>query len=227
MTQARDRVLGAVRDALLRAELPHSRGERPFYVVPPDESAAGEMEGRFTCAFQALTGEVHYADSLDEIADSIAGICRAGGAGSYLSWDEEALGCSGLVDRLLSRGLCRVSYDLPLDPPGRFERIRALADVGVGVTGADAALADSGAIVVASGPGRGRLASLLPPVHIALLKRDRMCSSLPALLAARPDLVVAGSNLVVIAGPSRTADIEMTLTHGVHGPKHVHAILIR
>jgi L-lactate dehydrogenase complex protein LldG len=226
MTNVRDRVLGAVRDALLRAELPHSSCERPFYVVPHETAAGADLVGRFTRALVALTGEVHHADSLGAISDAIAGISSAYGASSYVSWTDEAMGCAGLVDTLTSRGLRRVAYDLPFDQPGRHERVRALAEVGLGVTGADAALADSGAVVLASGPGRGRLASLLPPVHIVLVKQDRMFASLPALLAARPDLVVAGSNLTVIAGPSRTADIEMTLTHGVHGPKHVHAILI-
>jgi L-lactate dehydrogenase complex protein LldG len=49
--------------------------------------------------------------------------------------------------------------------------------------------------------------------------------SLAALLREEPGLFDAGSNVVIVAGPSRTADIEMTLTHGVHGPKHVHVIL--
>ena len=226
MTEVRDRVLGAVRDALLRAELPHSACERPFYVVPPEAATAGDLVGQFTRAMVALAGEVHHANSLATISDAIASISSGYGAASYLSWNEDAIGCAGLVDALTSRGLRRVSYDLPFDQPGRHERVRALAEVGIGVTGAEAALIDSGAVVLASGPGRGRLASLLPPVHIVLVKQDRMFASLPALLAARPDLVVAGSNLVVVAGPSRTADIEMTLTHGVHGPKHVHVILI-
>ena len=226
MRTVRDRMLGSIRDALLRAELPHSARERPFYVVPPDRTTPGDLVGPFAAALAALTGEVHHAGSLDEIGDAIASISRVSGASSYLSWDEDAIGCAGLVNALTSRGLRRVPYDLPFDQSGRDEHVRALAEIGLGVTGADAALADSGALVLVSGPGRGRLASLLPPVHIALLKRDRLYPSLPALLAARPDLVVAGSNLVVIAGPSRTADIEMTLTHGVHGPKHVHAILI-
>jgi L-lactate dehydrogenase complex protein LldG len=49
--------------------------------------------------------------------------------------------------------------------------------------------------------------------------------SLAALLREEPGLLDSGSNVVIVAGPSRTADIEMTLTHGVHGPKHVHVIL--
>ena len=96
----------------------------------------------------------------------------------------------------------------------------------VGLTGAEAALADVGGIVVRSGEGRPRLASLLPPIHVTLLPVSRIHASLPDLLAAEPTIADGGSNLVLITGPSRTADIEMTLTRGVHGPGHVHAVLL-
>jgi L-lactate dehydrogenase complex protein LldG len=76
-----------------------------------------------------------------------------------------------------------------------------------------------------SGPGRGRLASLLPPVHIALLPGQKLYPSLPAFLAANPTATKTGSNLVLITGASRTADIEMTLSIGVHGPGEIHVII--
>ena len=64
------------------------------------------------------------------------------------------------------------------------------------------------------------------PVHIAVVDRSRMMRSLPDLLLSRPELATAGSNLVCITGPSRTADIEHTLSRGVHGPREVHVILV-
>jgi L-lactate dehydrogenase complex protein LldG len=80
--------------------------------------------------------------------------------------------------------------------------------------------------VVASGPGRPRLASLLTPVHFAIVRHQDIVASLRALVRARPALVTAGSNFVAITGPSRTADIEHTLSRGVHGPGEVHVILV-
>jgi L-lactate dehydrogenase complex protein LldG len=106
------------------------------------------------------------------------------------------------------------------------EHRRELASASVGLTGADAALAQTGSLVLASGPGRGRLASLLPPVHVALIRRSALIGSLPELFASRPELVTRGANFVAITGPSRTADIEHVLARGVHGPRDVHAIFV-
>jgi L-lactate dehydrogenase complex protein LldG len=95
----------------------------------------------------------------------------------------------------------------------------------VGLTGANGALVDSGTLALVSGPGRGRLASLLPPVHIALVARNKLYPSLPAFLKTHPNVTAEGSNLILITGPSRTGDIEMTLTMGVHGPGEIHVII--
>ena len=225
MSPARDRILDAVRTGLVRAELPDATRERPARMAERPPKPLAELIDQFTLALTALTGTVHHAHTLPELADTIAGIARTYSVADYLSWNESELGWPGLIDALTSRGLGRVTYDLPFDQPGRDQGARALANVGFGLTGSDAALAEGGGIVLVSGPGRGRLASLLPAVHVAIVRTSQMCLSLPALLAARPDLVDRGSNFTVVAGPSRTADIEMTLTHGMHGPKHVHAIL--
>ena len=94
------------------------------------------------------------------------------------------------------------------------------------MTGAFALLADTGSLVLTSGKGRPRLASLLPPVHVALVRRDQLVPSLGALFTSHPRLAAEAANLVVITGPSRTADIEMTLTRGVHGPRSVHVVFV-
>ena len=108
----------------------------------------------------------------------------------------------------------------------RRQRLAELDDVAVGLTGAVAGLADTGSLALVSGPGRGRIASLLPPLHIAMLRVSQLHRDLRGVPCRASADRGRGSNLVLITGPSRTADIEMTLTRGVHGPGEVHVVLI-
>ena len=99
----------------------------------------------------------------------------------------------------------------------------------IGITSASFAIAETGSLVMIAQPGQERLASLLPPVHVAIVERAQI---LPDLFDLFAELRRAGydnlpSNLALITGPSKTGDIEMTLTTGVHGPGKWHVIVIR
>ena len=76
-------------------------------------------------------------------------------------------------------------------------------------------------------PARSKAVSLLPPCHIAVIEQSRIVPSLDDLLRLRPLPAEDSSAMVVITGPSRTADIEMRLVRGVHGPGEIHVILIQ
>ena len=102
-----------------------------------------------------------------------------------------------------------------------------LFDYDLGVTSAQAAIAETGTLVLESESERHRLVSLLPPVHIAILNAADICLSLgEALRLVRRDGSAAMSRTITfITGPSRTADIELTLAIGVHGPKELYVIV--
>jgi L-lactate dehydrogenase complex protein LldF len=91
----------------------------------------------------------------------------------------------------------------------------------VGVTKAVCGLADTGSVLITDGMGDPLKASLLPEIHIAILETSDILPSLPDAMR----LVKKSGAAVFITGPSRTADIEMTLTIGVHGPKEIHVFL--
>ncbi|MGA3190062.1 MAG: lactate utilization protein [Bryobacteraceae bacterium] len=98
-----------------------------------------------------------------------------------------------------------------------------VAATEVGITSADYALADTGSLVIFHEP---RLLSLLPPCHIAVIEESRIVASLDDVFRLRPLPAEESSAMVVITGPSRTADIEMRLVRGVHGPGEIHVIII-
>jgi L-lactate utilization protein LutC len=100
------------------------------------------------------------------------------------------------------------------------------ASAAIGVTSADYALADTGTLVMLSTPAEARMISLLPPAHIAVLPCERVLSGLDELFALMPDPAAASSSMVLITGPSRTADIEQILVRGVHGPGQLTVVLV-
>lgn len=108
---------------------------------------------------------------------------------------------------------------------GAFSR-EAIATTDAGITAADYALADTGSLVIFTESNESRLLSLLPPCHIAVIESSRIVASLDDVFRLRPLPGAESSAMVVITGPSRTADIEMRLVRGVHGPGEIHVIIL-
>ncbi|GBD09947.1 Lactate utilization protein C [Candidatus Thermoflexus japonica] len=138
----------------------------------------------------------------------------------------------GLIPALEDAGLTVMSGNLPREEGPRYLGLGRWATAEAGITDVVAAFADTGTLWVAGGAGGMRCASLLPPVHIALVRRAQVFPCLAAWLAearasgALMEWVEESSAMIAITGPSRTSDIEKTLTLGVHGPKEVIALLI-
>jgi L-lactate dehydrogenase complex protein LldG len=93
-----------------------------------------------------------------------------------------------------------------------------------GITGALSAIAETGTVVIPSGKGQPLSTSLLAEFHIAIISSSRIVWSLDDALKNKE--VRNASAIALVTGPSRTADIEMTLTIGVHGPKELHVFVV-
>jgi L-lactate dehydrogenase complex protein LldG len=113
---------------------------------------------------------------------------------------------AGITDRLELRSLCE--------------------NAACGITGADYALADTGTLAMLASPQEARMISLLPPIHIAIVARDGLLTGLDELLSILPYPAEQTSSMVLITGPSRTADIEQILVRGVHGPGEIHVVVL-
>lgn len=109
----------------------------------------------------------------------------------------------------------------------KFREDMIVADIGV--TGVDHAIAETGSVSIAAGRGVSRLISLLPPVHIAVVRPDRIVPSLDELFSFRRSEFLQRGSLDytnIISGPSRSGDIEQTLIKGMHGPREVHMVIV-
>jgi L-lactate utilization protein LutC len=102
---------------------------------------------------------------------------------------------------------------------------RDLFNYDVGITEVQAGIAETGTLVLDSSMERNRLVSLVPPVHIAILDASRIYLTLGETLAFLHSSGEVNPAITFITGPSRTGDIELTLTVGVHGPKELYVIV--
>jgi L-lactate utilization protein LutC len=98
-------------------------------------------------------------------------------------------------------------------------------DFEVGITNAQAAIAETGTLVLDSSCERNRLVSVVPPVHIAVIAASKIRETLGETLAMLQSGGELSPAITFITGPSRTADIELTLTIGVHGPQELYVIV--
>ena len=104
----------------------------------------------------------------------------------------------------------------------------ANGDDAVGVTGAFAAIAETGTLMFASGPDTPAGVSLLPETHVAVLSAGRIVAHMEeAWDLARAELGQLPRAINFVSGPSRTADIDQTIVLGAHGPYRVHIVLVR
>jgi len=229
----------------VRREMGKTRGLFPATTAPrparPREAAEAvrrqlaerwpQAVERFRAEFERVAGVFHRVGRLDEVPAVLARIAAEKGAREVVGWDPAALGWD------LRAALAPHDLVVLLAPPrdGEADRRRhreEAARAPLGVTGADWALAETGTLILFSGPGRPRSTSLLPDTHVAVFGPAALLETLEqvgVMLEAHhadPARVDGGGAITFITGPSRTADIELTLTRGVHGPKEVHAIFV-
>ena len=101
-----------------------------------------------------------------------------------------------------------------------------LFDIEAGITGTRGAIAETGALIVWPTPEEPRLMSLVPPIHIAVLSAGNIHDTFSDAIRSEKWAGQMPTNALLISGPSKTADIEMTLAFGVHGPKELVVIII-
>jgi L-lactate dehydrogenase complex protein LldG len=195
---------------------------------PAVEERLPELEGTNLVALfrqRALdvNAVVHGPVSRHGVPRAVAGIAAGHQARTFMAWDD--LPTTGVPSALTAAGLKRAAHEVPIE--GRKEHQMGYLTLDVGVTGALGGLAESGSLILSHGQGRPRMASLIPDVHIALLDVTTIHRTLAHWAHRNADSAVETTNLVLVTGPSRTGDIEQQLNLGVHGPRHLHVVLIK
>ncbi len=209
---SRDAILARLRTG---RRSPTVSTEGPDYrpMVPLNDRSPPALVERFARAAVAAGCDLHRVTGPNQALATVLSLLE--GDTALSCWDPAHIPLPGLAEALEKAQILRRSQD-----PG----------VRVGLTGAQAALAATGSLVLLSGPGRYRATSLLPPVHVAVVTAEQIVPDLESWWAARQAAGVQQtrrhSNIVFVTGPSRTADIALEMVMGMHGPRQLHIILL-
>ena len=202
---AREEILRRVRTGL-------NTGVTPIDLAPvpsPRPAAFANHKARFLAFAEASSASIAEVAELSEVPTAVV---------RYL--DAQGLTRTAAVWETLR--------SLPWNAAGVAAEFRAATgDDAVGITGIFCAIAETGTLVVHSGPDTAATTSLLPETHIAVVPVSRIVPGMEealALLMLERGALPRSVNL--ISGPSRTGDIEQTIVLGAHGPSRVHLILV-
>lgn len=234
----------SARESILRSIREHLTASAPHNVVHAERGEDRQELGADIVqpnGYQpsAAVGKVHAVSSLIEIfgenLESVGGHCILARneadviealngiistlQDSPLRGRRIALSNAPLLERLMAR--IEVEVDEIAVAPSAAE----LFGYDVGISTAQAAIAETGTLMLDSEAERHRLVSLVPPVHIAIVEASNICLTLGEALAAAQQGSEVSPTLTFITGPSRTADIELTLAIGVHGPQELFVII--
>jgi len=184
-----------------------------------------ELPGRFVAALRDLRAEPHAVATEAVASQTLRSIVEAHHANRIVVANIPAALRSVVADGL--RGLAvRFLDEVPAE-----EVVRTCADADVGVTWAEFAVADDGAVVEVAHDDSARLAASLPIVHIVLIPSERLVQGVGEGMAAAGEILRSSApghrpTITFISGPSRTGDIELRLLYGVHGPHSLHVMML-
>jgi L-lactate dehydrogenase complex protein LldG len=216
MPDARERILGR-----LRAVKPHAFTPSDFSIVETKTwSPAARLE-RLRTAMAAVRTEFLDAAAHDW-PETVRAFLVAQGARNV------AYGPATEAGRLLAAACTRAGAPalVPYDRPIEDLKATLFNDVDTGFTAVRCAIADTGTLVLWPSPEEPRLLSLVPPLHVALLSAATIRDTLLSVLRDEGWAKGLPPNVVLVSGPSKTADIEQTLAYGVHGPKRLVVVLV-
>ncbi len=215
MQTARDKIFDALKSAPREAAAPRPETP-PLNEMSLDRQALIE---RFSAELASQAGIMNRASNIPDVRRILSEISTAEGIKSVILSNDEIAGMLGLQEWGKSAGIEIFSSE-------NLRERTALKDkafsVDAGITGAAFAVAESGTIGIAAGPDMPRLVSIAPPVHIAVVPLNRLY---PTYETAIGSIETMPSELILITGPSSTADIQATPFKGMHGPGRLFVIL--
>lgn len=227
---SRDTILNKLRQA-----------QRPFLDAPPRpevyvpvtpiaDTSPDALYERFKSEMERLTAEVFLVENDDAARSCVLDLLKAHNTKRIAAWHFKHIPIKKLHSAIREAGYAIDYPNIHMTETRTADLVR-LETAEVGLTGVDAAAATTGTLIVSTGPGKARIPTMLPPVHIVVMTLDQIVPRvedwLTGVREAGSTLFDEAANICFITGPSRTADIEKKIVLGVHGPKRVQVVVKR
>jgi L-lactate utilization protein LutC len=226
---SRDQILNKLRTAKRPFPDAAPRPGQYHEVATVEGTSPDELLKRFSVEIERLLGEIFVVDGDEAACDKVIELLKSHNATDILAWDFARIPVNYLESAIRESGICIHQTDT--HDEFRAETLETIHEAQVGLTGVDAAIASTGTLIVRTGPGKGRIPTVLAPVHIAVMAQEQLLPTLETWVAQQRangmEGINSSANLAFISGPSRTGDVEMVLVVGVHGPGRVQVIVKR
>jgi L-lactate utilization protein LutC len=182
--------------------------------------------GTFLNEWIAAGGRGTRVRGIEAARQALADLLDARPPGNALRWKHPLLDRLDIDGILKERHIAVHTWD-QLERQPAAERWAAAFAADLGITSVDWAVAETGTLALCAHPGQGRVVSLLPPNYLAILEPVQIVPDLYDLFARlEEDVHDLPSNVALVTGPSKTGDIELKLTTGVHGPGNVQVLVV-
>jgi len=222
---SREEILHTIRKGLKGVDPEKTFDDRNFQFEAEEvqkliEEQQGNLETQFIGELNKVNTNVIEAGSEDEVKSFLQDIIKEKELKSFAIWESQFLKEINLKQDFKDTGLKLITA----------KNKNRMANADIGITEVDYAIADTGTLVLLTDKNQPRSVSLLPPIHVAIVRPANLVRNIKDLFIILKSRLQNSEDITscmtFITGPSRTADIELSLTLGVHGPKELYVVIL-
>ncbi|MCH7518744.1 MAG: lactate utilization protein [Candidatus Dadabacteria bacterium] len=222
---SREEILHTIRKGLKGVDPEKTFDDRNFQFEAEEvqkliEEQQGNLETQFIGELNKVNTNVIEAGSEDEVKSFLQDIIKEKELKSFAIWESQFLKEINLKQDFKDTGLKLITA----------KNKNRMANADIGITEVDYAIADTGTLVLLTDKNQPRSVSLLPPIHVAIVRPENLVRNIKDLFIILKSRLQNSEDITscmtFITGPSRTADIELSLTLGVHGPKELYVVIL-
>lgn len=222
---SREEILHTIRKGLKGVDPEKTFDDRNFQFEAEEvqkliEEQQGNLETQFIGELNKVNTNVIEAGSEDEVKSFLQDIIKEKELKSFAIWESQFLKEINLKQDFKDAGLKLITA----------KNKNRMANADIGITEVDYAIADTGTLVLLTDKNQPRSVSLLPPIHVAIVRPANLVRNIKDLFIILKSRLQNSEDITscmtFITGPSRTADIELSLTLGVHGPKELYVVIL-